>query len=86
MSSGKFGELGEKFQGQFFHQALAVKAHETTLDGEPDQPGRILDTQPLEDFTAVNVERLGADAQFFGDFFSRVALPDELQNLALPGR
>ena len=56
--------------------ALTIQAHEA---------GGIVDTQLLHDFTAVDIEGFGTDAQFLGDLFPGIAFGDELQDLALPG-
>src|SRR2546427_1138090 len=59
---------------------------QTPANRVPDDAGGVWRVELLHDPCPVGLNGLGADAEDLGDLLRRVALGDELQDLALPGR
>ena len=64
------------------HVTSGVGGNEACPDGVVRQAGNVVDVEPLHQLGAIRLGRLGADAQFPGDFLGRVPLRDQLQHLA----
>src|SRR5205823_4402845 len=60
--------------------------HEAHADRKAHQAGNVVDVQPLHELHAMRLYGLDADVQRVGDLFGRLALGDQLQDLALPRR
>src|SRR5262249_37156846 len=67
-------------------EGSVVLGDQTGPDREPDEPGDVVDVEPLHDPHPVGLDRLDAEVEDLRDLLGRLPLGDQLQDLALPVR
>jgi hypothetical protein len=68
------------------NNGLAVRIDQPHSDGVPDKPCRLMDIQTRHQLRSVRLDGLDANADARRDLLRRIALGDQLENLALTGR
>ncbi len=66
--------------------ASAAGLDEPDPDGVADQPGHVVDVEPVHELGPVGLDRLDAHPEEPGDRLRRLPLRDQPEHLALPGR